>query len=94
MILPQTAMPAITDIGQLSTLLVSLRHARGLSQAMVAERLGVTRQRVSHLELRPERVTAAHLFAYVNAVGGQVAIDPRDRHTQSAERTPPSTLPW
>lgn len=87
-------MPPITDIGQLSTILVSLRHDRGLSQAKVAERLGVSRQRVSLLELHPERVTAAHLFAYVNAVGGQLAIDSRPRQAPSTERTPPSSLPW
>lgn len=86
-------MPTITDIGQLSTLLVSLRRARGMSQSAVARRLGVTRQRVSLVELHPERVTAAHLFAYVTAVGGRIAIEPVE---PAARMDPPAstTVPW
>lgn len=47
---------------QLRPLLIGFRRSAGLTQAQVAERLGVTQQTYSQLEAKPEAVSVDRLF--------------------------------
>lgn len=53
-----------------------LRKAQGLTQAEVAERLGVTQKRVSAIE-RAEDLNLSTLQRYVAALGGRLQADVR-----------------
>jgi len=53
--------------------LAERRKAQGLTQAEVAERMGVTKSRVSQIE-RGEVSTIEAVARYVQALGGQIQI--------------------
>ena len=53
--------------------LAERRKALGLTQLMVAERMGVTKSRVSQIE-RGEVSTIEAVARYVEAIGGQIQI--------------------
>lgn len=55
--------------------LAELRHAYGLNQTMLAERIGLTQARVSQIESGDlETAELRTLRAYVNALGGELEI--------------------
>lgn len=54
--------------------LYELRRARGLSQAELAKRLGVTQTRISAIE-RAEDLNLSTLQRYVDALGGRLKAD-------------------
>ena len=56
-------MPRLYSPEQAAELLVGRRKALGLSQAEVAARLGISQNRLSELETRPERLTFDRLLA-------------------------------
>ncbi len=59
---------------QAAQLLVGRRKALGLSQAEVAARLGISQNRLSELESRPERLTLDRLLALAGVLGLELAI--------------------
>ncbi len=61
-------MPRITDVGQLRTHLLAFRRAQRLTQADLAARLGVTKQRISAIEAAPERVTVGQFLTVLRAL--------------------------
>lgn len=65
--------PIQTD-QQLPLLLRSLRKARAMSQAELAERLGVTQQTVSQMERRAAAVTVQRLNKALSVLGGQLVL--------------------
>jgi transcriptional regulator with XRE-family HTH domain len=69
--------------------LAERRKAMSLTQAEVAERMGVTKSRVSQIE-RGEVSTIEAVARYVQALGGQIqiAVVFGDDATSSAERLP------
>jgi HTH-type transcriptional regulator/antitoxin HipB len=68
-------MPVITDSAQVGALLVARRKALKLSQTQVAQRLGLSQNRVSELETKPATLTLAQLLAFAAALGVSLAID-------------------
>lgn len=60
--------------GQLSQHLRSLRKARGLSQAQLAERLGVTQSRIASLEKNASSVSLDHLHKVLAALGVELVL--------------------
>jgi HTH-type transcriptional regulator/antitoxin HipB len=62
-------MHAITHFTQLGAILSARRKALKLSQTQVAERLGLSQNRLSELETQPETLTVAQLLALANVLG-------------------------
>ena len=65
--------------------LVALRESRGLSQAQLADRLGITQSAIAQLEsAQPKNVELRTLVRVATAVGGHVDVSIRPR--QQIER--------
>jgi len=67
-------MHTITHSTQVGAILAARRKALKLSQAQVAEKLGLSQNRLSELESGPEALTVAQLLALSNALGLVVKI--------------------
>ena len=63
---------------QIGTTLSSRRKHLQLSQTEVASRLGLSQNRLSELESRPETLTVEQLLALLNVLGLQMGIRERD----------------
>lgn len=72
-------MPAITESAQIGTLLSTRRKALKLSQTAVAERLGLSQNRLSELESRPASMTVEQLLALANVLGLALQVDDAPR---------------
>lgn len=70
---------------QLASLLKAIRVQRGLSQAQVAARLGISHQAVSALEKQPEKATLERLMRILGVL--QVDVVLRSGHEKPAART-------
>lgn len=56
--------------------LVAIRKTKGIKQATVARRMGVTSARVSHFERgRHEAPTLSTLVRYAGAVGARIVVE-------------------
>ena len=62
---------------QLAPLLRAIRRQRGLTQADVAQQLGITRQAVTTLERRPEAATFERLMKVWALLGLEVSLHTR-----------------
>lgn len=58
-------------------MLRALRKKQGLTQADLADQLGITRQAVTALEARPEAATFERLMKVWAVLGLQVSLAPR-----------------
>lgn len=77
-------MPRITDVGQLRTHLTAFRRAQRLTQADLAVRLGVTKQRISAIEAAPERITVGQFMTVLRALKVELHVSAREPMSQSA----------
>ncbi len=77
-------MPRLYSPEQAAALFVGRRKALGLSQAEVAARLGISQNRLSELETRPERLTLDRLLALAGVLGLELTLG--DRKVVEAER--------
>ena len=59
---------------QLSAHLKSLRKTRGLTQAQLAQRLGIRQSRLADIENHPETVSTAQLLDLFAALGVEVLL--------------------
>lgn len=59
---------------QLSAHLKSLRKTRGLTQAQLAQRLGIRQSRLADIENHPETVSSAQLLDLLAALGVEVLL--------------------
>lgn len=75
---------------QLSQHLRSLRKARGLSQAQLAERIGVTQSRIADLEKNASSVSLDHLHKVLAALG--VALVLRETGVDEIGRSLPDDV--
>ncbi len=69
---------------QLPQYLSAFRKNAKLSQASVAQQMGITQQTLSALERNAEKVTFKRLLAYLNIVGAELVlreIGPQDELT-------------
>lgn len=67
-------MRSITHANQIGAILSARRKSLELSQAEVASRLGLSQNRLSELESRPETLTVAQLLALLNTLGLEVTV--------------------
>lgn len=67
---------------QLGPLLKAARKAAGLSQQQLAQRLGISQSRMSHMELHPRSVNLGQLLALLAVLGLEVQVGPRPGATR------------
>lgn len=67
-------MRSITHATQIGAILSARRKTLELSQTEVAARLGLSQNRLSELESRPETLTVAQLLALLNALGLEMTV--------------------
>jgi HTH-type transcriptional regulator / antitoxin HipB len=70
---------------QLRTILRSLRQARGLTQAQLGERLGVTQKRIARIEAAPEVTAYDQIARMVTAMGYRIVIEEPSYHVAESE---------
>ncbi|WP_396213865.1 helix-turn-helix domain-containing protein [Gemmatimonas sp.] len=79
----------IGNIEQLQAYLQALRKTQGLTQQDLADRLGVSRPRVSKIERSPGDVTLGNLLPVLTALGVQLMIrDPNNAEKNADIPTP------
>lgn len=87
-------MPAFTvrTADQLPGLLRALRKQSGLTQAQIAQRLGVTQQTYSALERNAESMGASRLLSVLHILGADMVLVPTepDATPRAAERDSPA----
>lgn len=66
---------AVSTPIQLRTVLRALRDSRGLSQAQLGDRIGVSQRRIAYIEASPGRASFDQLSRIVAALGGRLVID-------------------
>ena len=71
-------MHSISTPKQIGANLSSRRKHLGLSQAEVASKLGLSQNRLSELESRPETMTVEQLLALLNVLGLEMGLRERD----------------
>jgi HTH-type transcriptional regulator/antitoxin HipB len=72
---------------QLGPLLKGARRAAELSQSQLAERLGISQSRMSHMELNPGSINLEQLLAIFAALNLEVMVGPRLATSASGEPT-------
>jgi HTH-type transcriptional regulator / antitoxin HipB len=70
-------MHPINSAAQIGATLAGRRKALKLSQTDVANRLGLSQNRLSELESHPQTLTVEQLLALANLLGLEVAIGER-----------------
>lgn len=79
-----TVNPLVTA-QQVGHLIVARRKALSLSQADIAQRLGISQSRYSEIETAPERITLDRLLAIAAVLGFEVALQERPASPPSSE---------
>ena len=77
---------AIRTSGQLGPVLRALRQLRGWSQTELGRRIGLSQERISSIERRPERITVSQLLTVLMALDGELLVD--------ARKPSPPPEPW
>lgn len=80
MSLPAPYQPLVTAL-QLGHLLRAARKHRKLTQADVANRLGLSQNRISYLEQHPDELSFKQLLGWCAAVGLELRLGQRDSTT-------------
>jgi HTH-type transcriptional regulator/antitoxin HipB len=70
-------MHPITHATQIGATLASRRKHLNLSQTQVAGKLGLSQNRLSELESRPETLTVEQLLALLNLLGLEMRVGER-----------------
>lgn len=73
---------------QLGQLLLSTRKRRKLTQTAVAQRLGLSQNRISHLEQHPDEISLKQLLSWCSAIGLELRLGER------IEGGPTSAAEW
>lgn len=67
----------ITTSGQLGPYLKHLRTQRGLSQAALGKKIGLSQERISRIENHPEAVTFDQILTMLMALEATLTVEPR-----------------
>ena len=81
----------IKTLAQLSLVLKGFRKEKGLTQAAMAERLGITQQSYAHFEAHPETATFERVFMVLRMLDVEVSLNQTSPAT-SREATPSAKL--
>lgn len=87
-------MYSIQTPAQLSAYLKSLRKSRGLTQAGLGARLGVSAARIGAIEHNPSAVAFEQLLRLLHALGARIYLDTVPTRTDSAPETPAPAGEW
>ena len=66
---------AVSTPVQLRAVLRAMRDSRGLSQAQLGARIGVSQRRIATIEAAPGRASFDQLSRMVAALGGRLVLD-------------------
>ena len=77
---------------QLRTILRSLRQSRGLTQAQLGQRLGVSQKRIARIEAAPEVTAIDQIARMVSVMGGRLVVEEQPS-TRAAESEPVGYTP-
>jgi HTH-type transcriptional regulator / antitoxin HipB len=69
---------------QLGQLLVSTRKRHKLTQAAVASRVGLSQNRISHLEKHPDEISIKQLLSWCSALELELRLGERDTSAASS----------
>jgi HTH-type transcriptional regulator/antitoxin HipB len=83
--MPILAMQSIQTTNQVGAILASRRKSLSLTQQQTASKLGLSQNRLSVLESRPETLTVEQLLALLNVLGLEMQIGERSRSKQKVE---------
>jgi HTH-type transcriptional regulator/antitoxin HipB len=78
-------MRTIVTPTQIGAILASRRKHLALSQAKVAESIGLSQNRLSVLEANPETLTVKQLLALLNVLDLEMSLDERASRKAKAE---------
>lgn len=78
-----TTLPLLTA-PQLGQLLVSTRKRHKLTQAAVASRVGLSQNRISHLEQHPDEISVKQLLSWCSALELELRLGERDTSASSS----------
>jgi HTH-type transcriptional regulator/antitoxin HipB len=78
-----TAHPLITG-PQLGQLLVSTRKRHKLTQAAVGNRVGLSQNRISHLEKHPDEISFGQLLSWCSALELELRLGVKDASVASS----------
>lgn len=76
---------------QLRPLIRSARKAAGLSQAELAQRLGISQSRISAMELAPGTINVDQLIALLAALNHEVIVQPK---SDAGDERGPAASEW
>lgn len=65
----------IKTLSQLPLILKGFRKEKGLTQASIAERLGITQQSYAYFEANPATATLERLFMVLRLLDVEIALD-------------------
>ncbi len=74
---PTSAAQPLLTAAQLGQLLRAARKQRGLTQAEVGARLGLSQNRVSHLEGHADELSVKQVLTWCAVVGLELSLAPR-----------------
>lgn len=69
---------------QLGQLLVSTRKRHKLTQTAVANRVGLSQNRISYLEKHPDEISVKQLFSWCSALELDLRLGERDTYAASS----------
>jgi len=78
-------MQSIQTTNQIGAILASRRKSLSLTQQQTASKLGLSQNRLSVLESRPETLTVEQLMALLNVLGLEMQIGERSRSKHKVE---------
>ena len=82
--MPTPPASLIFTASQLGLLLVSTRKRKKLTQTAVANRVGLSQNRISHLEKNPDEISFKQLLSWCSAIGLELSLGERP----TAENSP------
>lgn len=79
----------IKTLNQLPLILKAFRKTRGLTQAAIAEKLGITQQSYAYFEARPATATLERLFTVLRLLNVDISLDQASPSPASEIGLPP-----
>lgn len=81
----------ITTKGQLGTVLIQLRHQRGLSQQALGDKIGLSQERISRIERHPEKMTVDQLLTVLMALDADMLVTSRHETSRKEQIVAPGS---
>lgn len=71
------ALSPVSTSGQLGPILRRLRKGRGLSQAGLGQLVGLSQERISTIERKPETISVDQLLSVLMALNAELVVQPK-----------------